>query len=1005
MTAKLGGSHTWPARAMVALLFAASLMVALHSPVWAASCVVTSTADSGAGTLRQCLLNAGAGDVITFDPAVFPPGAPATIALTDPLPAITAGGVTIDAANAGVTLNGDGIDEGNADGLVLASSNNAIYGLHLHAFHGRGIVVQPGADNNQIGGVLPGQRNIIDWNGNGAIRILGNGNQVSGNWIGTEDGLTLPGVAGNAGNGIELAAGAQQNTIGGDQPGAGNVIVGSMENGVALYGTGVTSNTVAGNHIGVNAAGDAILANAGDGVWIGDGATANIVGGVTGGARNYITGNEGNGVSIEGQGSAFNTIAGNWIGLDVNGTQEVEAQVVVLSPHYAADQTLWVSALNSGIWQSTDGGGTWAQVNNGLTQLAVPALAISPAFVTDGTLFAGTTDGAIFKSTDGGGNWAEVYSGDLGRVNVLAVSPSYDTDGIVFAGAEGGLLRSIDRGATWIGQPGDLIYALAVSPAFGADHTVFASGNRGKVFRSTDSGATWSEITGAWNYEQANAIAISPAYAVDHTLFVGTTYGDPCSSLFKSQDGGDSWVLIPRAGWCKIGAIAIAPNYPISPTLLVGAESSLRHSEDDGATWNRVWSPGQFPSLAFSPAFATDHIGFATHSTLGLLKSVDGGANWMVLSSLTQQGNRVNGVTIRGGAHDNTIGGANSTPGGSCTGACNVISRNGEHGVSLSDAETYANVVSGNYIGTNAAGLQALGNGENGVAFVNGAHANTLGGNAPALRNVVSGNSNDGVRLYDPGTAHNVVIGNFIGTDATGTAALPNHSWAAIRLSNYAHDNRIGGVAAGEGNVVSGNDGSGIGMTDGVTGTLVVGNYIGVDATGLAPLGNGNQGIQIQGDSAKNIIGGEAAGAGNRIAYNLSAGITIEGDASLANTLTHNQIYSNTQTGIDLSNGGNAELAAPVLITVTHGNTVVGTACANCTVEVFSDAANQGRVFEGSVVTDGAGHFTFVAVTPLTGPNVTATATDGNGNTSEFSAPLALPPHGARIFLPVVTKM
>jgi hypothetical protein len=93
-------------------------------------------------------------------------------------------------------------------------------------------------------------------------------------------------------------------------------------------------------------------------------------------------------------------------------------------------------------------------------------------------------------------------------------------------------------------------------------------------------------------------------------------------------------------------------------------------------------------------------------------------------------------------------------------------------------------------------------------------------------------------------------------------------------------------------------------------------------------------------------------------------------------------------------------LPAPLMLTVTE-TSVSGTACPGCTVEVFSDAEDEGRVYEGSAVASAAGTFSFTKPTGLTGPFITATATDGQGNTSEFSAPQRV---WNRLYLPMVLK-
>src|SRR5439155_26539513 len=86
---------------------------------------------------------------------------------------------------------------------------------------------------------------------------------------------------------------------------------------------------------------------------------------------------------------------------------------------------------------------------------------------------------------------------------------------------------------------------------------------------------------------------------------------------------------------------------------------------------------------------------------------------------------------------------------------------------------TTANIVEGNYIGTEVTGTAALPN-DTGVVIVQGANVNTIGGTTPAKRNLISGNTNDGVFLRDCNTFGNVIEGNYVGTKVTGAAALAN---------------------------------------------------------------------------------------------------------------------------------------------------------------------------------------------------------------------------------------
>jgi hypothetical protein len=172
----------------------------------------------------------------------------------------------------------------------------------------------------------------------------------------------------------------------------------------------------------------------------------------------------------------------------------------------------------------------------------------------------------------------------------------------------------------------------------------------------------------------------------------------------------------------------------------------------------------------------------------------------------------------------------------------------------------------------------------------------------------------------------------------------------------------------------------------------VAGNYIGTAADGVAPLGNDCQGVYVVGPL--NVI------QDNRIACTGQQVHGVQVDAYPANTLRRNAIWGNEGAGVLLAGGGNRMLAAPVLAVVTPGE-VTGTACAGCTVEVFSDDEDEGRLYEGTAIADAAGHFVFDRASPLSGPYLTATATDVQGNPSEFPVPAA---PVWRLYLPLVLR-
>jgi hypothetical protein len=188
------------------------------------------------------------------------------------------------------------------------------------------------------------------------------------------------------------------------------------------------------------------------------------------------------------------------------------------------------------------------------------------------------------------------------------------------------------------------------------------------------------------------------------------------------------------------------------------------------------------------------------------------------------------------------------------------------------------------------------------------------------------------------------------------------------------------GNTIGPGNVIS--DGSfGVVISDASsTGNVIKGNLIGTNPAGTAGVPNSSTAIVIS-DSSGNTIGGTAPGDGNTIAFNGNVG--VGNVAGTQNRIRGNSIHDNTSVEIDNASGGNFELAPPV-ITAAGSNAVGGTACANCEVDVFSDGASDAEFYEGSATANGSGQWALY--TSLAGPNVTATNTDANGNTSELSA-------------------
>ena len=269
---------------------------------------------------------------------------------------------------------------------------------------------------------------------------------------------------------------------------------------------------------------------------------------------------------------------------------------------------------------------------------------------------------------------------------------------------------------------------------------------------------------------------------------------------------------------------------------------------------------------------------------------VQGNLIGLSVASTNALPNGTNGINING-ASSNIIG-------GTVAAARNVISGNALNGVYLTGGAS-GNLVQGNLIGLSVAGTNALPNGYNGVSL-NGASSNTIGGTVAAARNVISGNTLNGVLILMVTDTLNTICGNYIGTDVTCKKAVPN-TLAGVRILGCS--NVVGGLTAGSGNVISGNGQQGIflnGTNGNVTGNVIQGNLIGLDATGTNGLGNVYAGIGISG-AANNQIGGTTATARNVISANGNSSITGLGGVFFSYAGTMGNQFQGNYIGTDAS--------------------------------------------------------------------------------------------------------
>jgi hypothetical protein len=334
------------------------------------------------------------------------------------------------------------------------------------------------------------------------------------------------------------------------------------------------------------------------------------------------------------------------------------------------------------------------------------------------------------------------------------------------------------------------------------------------------------------------------------------------------------------------------------------------------------------------------------------------------------EGNSMKSVKVRDGAHGNRIGGPLQ--------AANIIA-GGNPVVAVEGVGTSNNVFQGNKI-------QGI---EFGTAVqLGGSGNNVVGGDSPGLGNVING----GYIGLEITSSNNVVQGNFVGTDETGKNEATvygryHNETAGLVVSSS--DNLIGGASGTAGNVVSANAGYGIILNG--SRNRVQGNFIGTDKTGTLPLGNSRAGVTGSGGKG-NLVGGEARGEGNLIAFNgggITGGVLARG----------NSIYANFGLGIE---AGFSPLS-PTIAATNFGTGVVTiqgnlNADAN-TLYVLDFVADPQSLTEiipsflgfANLTTDSNGHGEFQVTFPLPNSNVVinATASDPRMGTSAFSVRVA----------------
>lgn len=962
------------------------------SSLRAATFLVTSTNDSGSGTLRQAILDANAlagTDRIHF--SLTRPGL--TISVATPLPAILDPLIVDGTTQPGVgtepvvELNGRSAGPG-AIGLQLRSGGGQVRGLIITRFSRDGILISgPGSNGiygcfigvdaagtpdignglnginitnspgNILGGASATERNLISGNKQHGILIqaaASAGNQILGNVIG----LKLSGSrrVDNGGNGVMVMS-APSNHIGGILEGHRNVISGNSQSGIRIEGATSTGNRVIGNLIGTDPAGLVDIGNLQQGVLLLN-APANEVGSAEAGGGNLISGNKQAGVRIEGAGSQMNRVFGNAIGLALDGVSALgnAFEGINLLNNASSNHLGGVNPGEANRVAFNGADGLWLQSgsNNVARGNSIHSnLGLGIDLGPDGKLNNDAGDGDV------GANFLQNYPQILVASNSAA--------GLWVAGtlnSRSNTVYLIDFYSNAQSDPstnGEAQFYLgstsvSTGPDGNASFGLLLQVARGRWISAsaTDPNGNTSEFSPC-----RRAVSTLPPSILTVTTTSSTGNGSLRqaildNNLVVAEGPGEIRFAIPGTGPFKI-----SPNTPlpllIEPALIDGFSQ-----------------PGARPD---GPSPGNDAV---------ILIQIDGAAAASGVDGfrLVTPGNRLRGLSITRFSGDGV-----------------EIATNGNQ------------VVEGCFIGLDPDGVTTAGNSQNGI-HVNGTSGNRLGGDQTGQGNLISGNGLHGILIFGGGAQLNQVLGNQVGTDRSGTLERGNNQ-DGVNINN-APKNLIGGAGSGASNLLSGNRGDGVELAgNGTTNTVIQGNRIGVDEAGEQSLGNAQNGIAVTGNARINSIGGLEPGAGNRIGFNGAAGINLASGTN--NAVIANSIHSNAGLGIDVGPSGitandpsDGDVGAnqlqnyPLITSATlrSGVTAVSGILKSrpstpYQVSVYASQScdpsgnGEGRQFLGvlSVNTDVTGSSLFEGQlsAEATGRYLTCTATDPAGNTSEFS--------------------
>lgn len=782
--------------------------------------------------------------------------------------------------------------------------------------------------------ILKGSNNIIRSVGiqnfkSSGVFIEGPGNQnnvVDYCHIGvTADGTTQ---AGNQNEGITITRGAKATWIGGTVA-RGNLISGNKYRGIGIWEVGSDNTFIFGNKVGPNRAVTASLTTEGHGISVVNGPKGTKI------QNNTISGNKIHGIELWGAGTDSTVIQGNWIGVDGTGNAALANGNTGIAIQAAADAV--ASPKNTTI------GGNTSALRNVISGNTASAIFASHTTLTGLTIsgnWIGT--GANGVSAVGNGGTAIVVS-DGANIKI----------GGVTSGERNVIANNIGHG----------IGLWRVNTPFVQGNWIGYNANRGNA-GNTSIGIYLDDCVGprigGTTFDQRNYIGNSGSHGIglwNNTrdgFIQGNLIGIGTLGTTSAPIAGDGIVLTDGSRNNTIGGTVLGSANVIGNTSAKGI-----------SLWN-------------------------ANTTANKLYG-----NWIGFYS---NGNSApvghEGIVLVNGANGNFIGGSQSTQ-------RNVVG-NSQQGISIWSST--GNFVVGNWIGVNPQQLPA------GTSSI-GVYLNNTASNNRVTDNVITKTGGEGIALNN-GSSNNIIQRNLIGFRPDGTTA-GEISWRGVYIHNGSNNNLIGGTNSGFGNRI-GNSMVGVGIWDS-NGNQVQGNILGLNTqNAAAPFVN--DAIVVALSASDNWIGGTAPAAGNVIT-NGNNGVLV-GNTAARNRIRMNSIYNNRKLGINLLGNDNAAGVTmndpldadsgpndltnfpEIQSAIPSGSlvTVVGVLNAKPNTTYVLDFYSsidrdpseygEGQYYVGSinVTTDATGKANFnQSLLNQPGGWMTATATDGLGNTSEFS--------------------